>query len=340
MTWSPVTASPASSLEGSKSDLFQSIVPRALRSMSRVSSPRSSHSGSPVFSRSVLQKTQSRRSSAGSDGFGRISRASTTLSGSSSVNSVDWKSQPVETHAPLEADPQLLRTKPPGYLVVTTDYIIILRCKADALAAFPQLASGHTKKVPANPEPVQVIPIHLIVAVFHAESCRPSFGVEVWWRASYPAIAFANVQLFFNLPMERRDQMRSILEMVRNKNREFPDGSRVAFEVEECCLRICRTEEPQYPSSRPEIFPVACRGLSTRQPSSWAADGLSKKATDGASFYLVIGVNLCFLVEVAKASVVQEAPLKFDYQRFGLVTLESFRGEWLPHEERFVLRFR
>jgi hypothetical protein len=343
-------SSPASSVDG-KSDFFQSMVPRVLRSKSksRSSTPQSPVPDSPLAhspSRRLLQKSHSRASSFGtvgrrgstsSEGFGRVSRASTAISASSSI-SVDWRSQHVERHAALEADPQQLRNKP-GYLVITSDFVVVFKSKADALVTFPKLGNGDMKGG-LTPEPLQVIPTHMIVAVFRAESSRPSFGIEVWWRCPYPTIAFTSTQFFFQQPIDRREVMHSILDTVKGKTREFPDASRVSFEIEDCIKRIVKEEEPGYPASEPEIFPVAYRNACQSDINTKTGDEKTKKSQDCGSYYFVVGINLCYFVEVARASSVQEAPLAVHYQSFGIVTLESFRGEWSPHEERFLLKFR
>jgi len=330
------------SLDSTKGDFFHSVVPRALKSLARASTPRSPSLESQAPN--VLRKPQSpasshpgRRGSTSSDGLGRVSRASTAVS-TSSAGSFDWKGQPVEAHAPLEPDFQLLRNKA-GYLVVTADYLVVLKSKADAAAAFPLLAGADARPTFVAPEPLQVIPVDRIVAVFRAESARPSFGIEVVWRCPYPTIASSRAQLFFGLPGERAAQLLCIVDIVKAKSKGLADLSRVDSQVDDAIRRIFADEEPRHHAVTPDVFPVACRKTPTGFPNHKVADK-AKRGQEGASHYIAVGINLCFVVEVAKASAVQEGPLKLSYQAFGIVTLESFRGEWSPHEERFVLKFR
>lgn len=249
---------------------------------------------------------------------------------------IDWKTQQIEAHCGLEADPQILRSKP-SYLVITPDYIVKMRSKTEALAAFPQIAPDHRRDEASTsmlppPEPVLVIPVHMIVSVFMAETSRPSFGIEIWWKSTTSRAAYSSAQAYFVMPEDRSEMMRTIGVQVKAKSAEFPEASLVPLEVEARIMDIFSREEPDFKTCKPEVFPVV-RRTSVRE------DVLSKEKTrkshDGASWYLALGRNSCYLVEVAQGILVD-----VKYQTFGLVTLESFWANWTFHEERFVLSFR
>lgn len=251
---------------------------------------------------------------------------------------IDWKTQHVEAHCPVEADPQVLRSKP-TYMVVTQDYIVKMKSKADALAAFPQLGSSpgrennNNSMLPA-PEPLLVIPIHMVVSVFLAESSRPSFGIEIWWKSSSSRSAYISTQIFVNLPQERADQMEKIVQQLKAKNTEFPEASLVPLEVEAQIMKIFAEEEPGFKACKPEIFPVV-RRTSVREDAHPTKLDKTRKAQDGTSWYLAVGRNMCYLAEAGPGF-----PVDVKYQTFGLVNLTSFRAKWNFHEERFVLSFR
>ncbi len=271
---------------------------------------------------------------------GPFSRASTTLSGSSAY-SLDWRSQPVERQGPLDPRPQSLRGRA-GYLVTTPDYLVVLKSRADAVAAFPQLAAaGGTRPGFASPppEPVHVIPVRLVVAVFSAESSRPSFGIEVWWRSAFPAIAFRSVQPLLQpaghetRPAEAHPRLGQ--GEGQGRSRRFQGGP----EVEDCIRRLLRSEEPRHALSEPEIFPVAFRTTPPREGSS-KTDDRPKKAAEGTSYYLAVGINMCFFVEIPRASAVPGAASQGQ-----LPGLRPRRARLVlrrvgQHEERFVLTFR
>lgn len=285
-----------------------------------------------------------RRSSITSSGTSRISRTY-SMSFSSSRSStigidwktvIDWRTQHVEAHCALEADPQVLRSKP-TYLVVTQDYIVKMKTKNEALTTFPQISSGPGKEstslVPP-PEPMLVIPVHMVVSVFLAESSRPSFGIEIWWRSSSARAAYNSTQIFFCLPKERSDHMAKISSQLKAKNQEFPEASLVPLEVEAQIVKIFADEEPGFKTCKPEIFPVV-RRASVKDDAHSSKLDRTRKVSDGSSWYLAVGRNLCYLVEAGPGS-----PLDVRYQSFGLVNLEIFRANWTIHEERFVLSFR
>ena len=63
----------------------------------------------------------------------------------------------------------------------------------------------------------------------------------------------------------------------------------------------------------------------------------TKKSQEGPAFYLVVGTDLCHLVEVQKG---KGGDAVCRHRSYGLVTLESFKGEWVMHEERLNITFR
>lgn len=308
--------------------------------------------GSP--SRRVLHKqngsfssfdSMQRRTSVTSDGHRRLSRAySLTLSSRSVASSstgidwktaIDWRTQIVEAHCAVEPDPQVLRSKP-SYLIITQDYIVKMKSRTEALAAFPQIGEVNGRQnnslVPP-PDPVLVVPVHMMVSVFLAESSRPSFGIEVWWRSSSCRAAYCSTQIFFSFPKERSDMMATMVTQLKAKNIEFPEASLVPLEVEAQIMHIFEQEEPDFKTRKPEIFPVVQR---TTVKEDIHANKLDKarKTQDGCSWYLAVGRNLCYLAEAGSG-----LPIDVKYQTFGIVTLDAFRANWTFHEERFVMSF-
>lgn len=245
---------------------------------------------------------------------------------------IDWKTQQVQAHCAVEADPQTLRSKP-SYLVVTQDYIVKMKSKAEALAAFPQIDAGADNEgmVPA-PEPILVVPVHMMVSVFVAEGTRPSFGIELWWRSTTCRAAYCSTQAYFSMPQDRSEMMRTIVAQLKAKSNEFPEASLVPLEVEAQIVDIFAKEEPGFQTCKPEIFPVV-RRTSVREDVH--SKDKSRKSQDVSSWYLALGRNSCYLAEVGPG-----LPVDVAYKTFGLVTLESFRANWTFHEERFVLSFR
>lgn len=351
---SPAGSSPASSIHENKNGNFFTTVKRSLSRAS--TAPLLELEDAPTLGspgRKVLHKqrgsfssfdSMQRRSSITSSGASRISRTysmSFSSSRSSTIGidwktAIDWKTQQVEAHCALEADPQVLRSKP-TYLVVTQDYIVKMKTKNEALTTFPQISSGtgkeNTSLVPP-PEPMLVIPVHMVVSVFLAESSRPSFGIEIWWRSSSARAAYNSTQIFFCLPKERSDHMAKISQQLKAKNQEFPEASLVPLEVEAQIVKIFADEEPGFKTCKPEIFPVV-RRTSVRDDAHSSKLDKTRKVQDGSSWYLAVGRNLCYLVEAGPGS-----PLDVRYQSFGLVNLEVFRANWTIHEERFVVSFR
>ncbi|KJR89876.1 leucine rich repeat domain containing protein [Sporothrix schenckii 1099-18] len=383
------TNSRTSSIDSNKSGFFHGYMPRAMRTLSRGSnaSIRQSAASSTTsmntaatppdvtpsssspqqqfisqFPRKVLRKSHkrkssshelnSRRGSTSSDVFSRMSRASTTMSGSSSSNVIDWRIQPIEMHTSLDYPESLSSKNRLSYLVATADYIIIFKTRADAFAALPQLADvaaqspeSATTSKPSSmlppADPVHVIPLHAIISVFRADTMRPPYGIEIWWRMPYPAIATCSSTIYFKDGRDRENYLDMLASMVKMRNQDQPDASRVYYEVEECIRKVFQAEEPGFTNTIPEIFPVVYRNAPDRIKSKADDKQLRKGQIEGvSSHYLVVGVNLCFFIQISRASAVQSTALEMKYQTCGLVTLESFAADWTSRDERFAMRFR
>ncbi|KAK0630580.1 hypothetical protein B0T17DRAFT_507043 [Bombardia bombarda] len=289
-------------------------------------------SKSRTLSTSFDLKT-SRRSSGLSDDYSRMSindSMSTT-----STSSVDWRSQAVEGFAALESDAQLLKTKTP-YLVITSDYLIKFKSHADALVTFPHLAERtRPASVASNPEPSVVVPVPGIVSVFVAESTRPSFGIEVWWR-TLSGTSFHHATFFFNIPKERDEQMQHIIRAMRTNHNDENEFIRRSHDVSELLKTIYEAEEPMFTHRKLDIFPVVPRGNTRKECNTKPEDG-SKKSQEGPAFYLAVGTHNCYLVEIQKGK--GGDPI-CQHRTFGLVTLETFRADWSIHQERFNITFR
>lgn len=281
-----------------------------------------------------------RRASIVSNDHGRFSLStadSLSLSASTSSSSIDWKTQHVEGSGPLEPDTLLLKTKTP-YLVVTADYLVKLKSRADALVLLPALAEEGCKQETSTsvPEPLLVIPVASIVTVFVAESTRPSFGFQVWWKNPLSGHALLRSEFFFSQYMERNEQMHHIIRAMRASQRDESSSARLFPDVEGMLNRIHEVEEPKFHDRKPEIFPVVPRGYSRREYMAKLEDA-TKKPQEGPAFYLVVGTYLCHLAEVHKG---KGGDPVCRHRSYGLVTLESLQGEWIIHEERFLITFR
>ncbi|KAJ4304073.1 hypothetical protein N0V88_001683 [Collariella sp. IMI 366227] len=255
----------------------------------------------------------------------------------SSSSSINWEGQRIEGCAPLEPDTLLLKTKNP-YLVVTTDYLVKTKSKADALALLPVLGTDsgrHETHGPAH-DPLLVIPMAAIISVFAAESTRPSFGIEVWWRSPLAGHAFCRSDFFFTNPTERNEQMHHITHAMRASQHGENGPARHCQNVEGALTRVHEAEEPKFHHRKPDIFPVVPRG-NTRKEYMPKLEDATKKSQEGPAFYLVVGTYMCHLVEVQKG---KSADPVCRHKSYGLITLESFKGEWMHHEERFNITFR
>ncbi|KAK3900850.1 hypothetical protein C8A05DRAFT_16886 [Staphylotrichum tortipilum] len=288
----------------------------------------------------------SRRDSAISDGPDRLSlstadrlsiaSASLVSSASSCSPSIDWKAQRVEGLAPLETESVLLKIKAP-YLVVTTNYLVKTKSRADAAALFPELATGGVSP-DANgsaPEPMLVIPTEAVVSVFAAESPRPASGIEVWWKNPLAGSSLCRSDVFFANPTDRNEQLHHITRAMRANTQDDDSPGRPSQTVEALLRKTAEAEEPKL-DRKPDIFPVVPRG-NTRREYMPKIEDATKKPQEGPALYLVVGTYLCHLVEIQQGKGGKPV---CRHKTYGMVALESFRGEWILHEERFNITFR
>ncbi|EAQ91372.1 hypothetical protein CHGG_03307 [Chaetomium globosum CBS 148.51] len=352
----PDPNSPASFDSGHRSFSISSIKGRAWRSFSskeKGGTPDAGHSfrtharrlsKSRPISSSSHTDGPSRRGSTVSDDHSRLSLSTadslSLVNASSASSSVDWSAQHVEGFAALESDTLLLKTKTKTpYLVVTTNYLLKTKSRADAVALIPGLAAEGSKPESSGsgPEPLLVIPTDAIVSVFAAESTRPSFGIEVWWRSPLAGHSFCRSDFFFTDPTQRNEQLHHITRSMRAGQQQDEDGAaRHSQDVKAVIKKIHEVEEPRFHHWKPEIIPVVPRGA-TRRGYMPKLEDATKKSQEGPAFYLVVGTYLCHLVEVQKG---KGGDAVCRHKSYGLVTLESFKGEWVMHEERFNITFR
>ena len=349
----PTLSSSPSGFDGDRRFSLYSITSRARRSLSgrdpsvlgmddsRVRS-RSSHSRKLSKTRnastgSVGPLTLTHRVSSLSDDLSQISVAeiSRPPTAPCSTSGIDWLSQRVEGINPLEPDTHLLRTKNP-FLVVTSEYLLKVKSGHDLRELFPSVAEKSPPEA-SNPvpEPLLVVPLSAIVAVFVAESTRPSFGMEVWWK-SPAGVSFQQATFFFKGPGDRDEQIRQIARVMGASWQDDNHGARLSPEVLKLLHSVHESEEPVFGHSKPAVYPVVPRA-STRKEYIKKADDSAKKPQENPSFYLVIGTYLCHFVVIQKGR--SGEPVS-QHKSFGLVTLESFRGDRLSHEERFNIAFR
>ncbi|KAK3295555.1 uncharacterized protein B0H64DRAFT_441942 [Chaetomium fimeti] len=346
--------SPASFDSGHRSFSISSIKGRAWRSFSskeRGGTPDGGHSfrtnarrlskSRPISSSSHIDGP-SRRGSTVSDDHSRASLSTadslSLVNASSATSSVDWGAQHVEGYAALESDNLLLKTKTP-YLVVTTNYLIKTKSRADAATLVPGLSEGaKPESNGSTPEPLLVIPTEAIVSVFAAESTRPSLGIEVWWKSPLAGHSFCRSEFFFTNPTQRNEQVHHIARSMRaGQQQQDEDGAvRHSQGVKVLLEKIHEVEEPRFHHRKPNIIPVVPRGA-TRRGYMPKLEDATKKSQEGPAFYLVVGTYLCHLVEIQKGKG-GEAVCR--HKSYGLATLESFKGEWVMHEERFNITFR
>lgn len=341
-----IPASPASS-DGDRRFSFHSITSRARRSFSSResvmsgTSPRSLSSHTRRLSKSRNQSTSSisigglpHRASGLSDDLGHLSVPDIT-STKASPPSIDWASQKVESVVPLESDTQFLRTRTP-YLVVTSDYLLKVKCRSDVSCLFPWLPDRPGPDSPAPyPDPVLLIPLGSVVSVLVAEGTRPSFGFEVWWKTP-SGISFQQATFYFNLPGERDELMHHIARAMRASHYDDRDAVQLTSDVSRLISALNEAEEPMFKDRKPEIFPVVPRAQTRRDYIKKTEDS-TKKPQEAPSFYLVIGTYLSHFVVVQRGKSGEAA---CQHRTFGLVTLEKLRGDWAVHEERFNISFR
>ncbi|KAK0710971.1 hypothetical protein B0H67DRAFT_492783 [Lasiosphaeris hirsuta] len=340
---STIPSSPASS-DGDRRFSLYSIKDKARRSLSNrgpettKSKSQSSHvrklSKSRPASVAAFGGVASRASDL-SDSHGRTTSVTDVASLGGLSTSTDWLSQKVEAVAALESDVQFMRTRTP-YLVVTADYLIKLKSRSDVMALFPCLSEAAAlEAVTSSPEPLLMIPLSAIVSAIVAESTRPSFGIEVWWKDS-SGLTFHQATFYFNLPTERDKQMRNIVRAMRHTQHDEYDAATPSLEVLKLLDTIHEAEEPGFKHRKLEVFPVVPRA-SMRKEYFKKPEDISKKAYEAPAFYLVVGTYLCHLVMIQKG---KSSEPTCQHKTFGLVTLESFRGDWAIHEERFNISFR
>ncbi|TLD33118.1 hypothetical protein PspLS_00428 [Pyricularia sp. CBS 133598] len=262
----------------------------------------------------------------------------TTSVSQSSTNSIDgriqWDLQQVKGVFKIIIEQHFLRSKS-AYVIVTNDYIIKVKDIANVRALFPSLPAD---MLPSGPTPAskaeratnldvsQLIPIESLVSASRAESSRPYFGIELWWKSTYSLAAFGACQFFAEDPTTRDLMLDSVHMAVREKDDAHFGVPRVAHEVEEKICEISRREEPDYPLLQPEMFPV---GIRLADNAKWA---------ENESFYFAIGVNLCYFIKAARPA--DNKGLITTYAKYGIMNLECANGCWAPREDRFELRFR
>ena len=292
---------------------------------------------SKALPHSAAVEILNRRSSGFSDDRSILSRSPTTLSSSSS-STVDWKLQKVEGASPLEPDPKFLRSRTP-FIVVTNDYIVKAKCQSDLFALFPALAPGNPPRASSKtPDPLLAIPTSSIISVFDVVDDRSPPSLEVWWRA-HNTVSFRHSSFSFGDVSVRDDYMDLILSARRLANTEPDDSLRYPWEVVAPIRRLFAAEEPKYQHHALEIFPVVPRGATRREGLPKGDEKPSRRALEGRSFYLAIGANLCFYIEISKGSNrLGEVTVK--HSSHGLVSLESVRGVWTPYQEKFEITFR
>lgn len=276
-----------------------------------------------------------RRESSRSDfNRGTCSQETTSVS-QSSTNSIDgtiqWDLQTVKGVFKIIQEHQFRRNGF-AYLVVTSDYVLKVKTTADVRGLFPNLPSDTCPvAVPAgerspNPEVLQMIPIASVVSASRAESSRPYFGLEIWWKSVHSLASFGACQFFAEDPDHRDLVLDSVHEAVRAKDDAHFGIPRVAHEIEEKLRDICRREEPDYSLLQPDIFPV---GIRLADNVKWA---------ENESYYFAVGVNLCYFAKVTRPS--ENKMLVVSYAKYGLMNLECVLGCWNPREDRLELRFR
>lgn len=343
---STIPSSPASS-EGDRRFSLYSIKDKTRRSLSnRGSTSETTKSRSQSSHARKLSKSRPQsvvalggvasRASDLSDSHDRTTSITDVASLGGSSASTDWLSQKVEAVAALESDVQFMRTRTP-YLAVTADYLVKLKSRSDVMALFPWLSEAAAPEaVTSSPEPLLMIPLSAIVSVLVAESTRPSFGIEVWWK-DLSGLSFHQATFYFNLPKERDEQMRNMVRAMRHNQHDENDAALPSPEVLKLLDTIQEAEEPGFKHRKLEVFPVVPRA-SMRKEYFKKPEDIAKKAHEAPAFYLAVGTYLCHLAVIQKGKSGGEPTCQ--HKTFGLVTLESFRGDWAVHEERFNISFR
>lgn len=304
-------------------------------------------------SRRVLQKTPTTNSSSI---FHRISLSrrpskESLASSQTSDTSGKFATMTVLKHGALKTDVRHRKARA-DYLVLTDTYLVVFPSLDAARAIFASLGSAPPNRLSRSSTVSSVnhdtgssekrveIPLDRIIAITSDESPSPHFALDVWWSEVPPAVAWANVKLLFALSQERDAWVTDIRRAIRDPLgtlASIPVGL-VAPNVESRIRRIVADEEPAYAGVPSEIFPVI-QSLPSRAKTESVDTG--RRWKDHPSYYLLLGINLCYLVCVHKTSV-HKPPEDLDvtYVAFGLTSLIRFRATLLTHEDRFALGFR
>ncbi|KAK1828416.1 protein NLRC3, partial [Podospora conica] len=355
---SPTPSSPASFDGDSRRFSFQSIKSRARRSLSirgsvatdaparRQSMSAIAHARTQSLSSNARKLSKSHRGSSASSftplapftqrvsGLSDDSSDTSSLvpSSSSSSSGIDWQAQIVEGLVVEDVDTESVRPKP-TLLAVTSEYLVKLKCRADALGLFPGLAKDtDTEPVTPNPSPLLVIPLSDVVSVFAAEGSRPSFGLEVWWRTP-SGDSFRDACFWFKYPVDREEYRRLISRKVK-ASRKDTGVWQPPPDILDHLQSIHQLLEPAFAQRQVKVFPVVPRGT-TRRLFSGEAEERQKK--EKPSFWLIFGEYLCHVVAVQRA---KSGEFKSQRKSYGFVSLERIRGDFDSREERFNLVFR
>lgn len=356
---SPIPGSPASGNGDSRRFSFQSIKSRARRSLSIKSSatldtqPRRQSMGAVAHARSQSLSENSRKLSKSQRGSSMPSftplapfthrgsglsddssdTSSLVPSTASSSSEIDWQAQIVEGLVMEDVDTEFVRSKT-TFLAVTSEYLVKLRCRADALGLFPGLTKEtDTEDVTPNPIPLLVIPLSDVVSVFAAESSRPSFGLEVWWRTP-SGDSFQDARFWFKYP-DDREEYRILISLNVKATQKHTGVWQPPPDVLEHLQSLHARLEPAFTHRAVRVFPVVPRGP-TRKLFSGETEERQKK--EKLSFWLVFGEYLCHVVAVQRTKL---GEFKSQHKTYGFVSLERIRGDFKKNrEERFNLTFR
>ncbi|KAF4965436.1 hypothetical protein FZEAL_10758 [Fusarium zealandicum] len=338
-------------VDGKKPRVFSKAL-RSLSNSSIESMPQAPSRSSSSTRR--LQKTHSGSGSMIDRIHRRVSSASPMSVSAPEFSSmhpeVPYASMELVQFGPLKTDVSLLKARA-EYLVLTDTCLIKFGSIDAAKAAFSQLgqtdgmlkpnsAQVSTSKSSATDVRME-IPLRSIVAVFNEEGSSPRFGIEVWWFAQWPKLAFSKSHLFFMLPKDRDDWLASIQRTCRMNLRRSPPPSLVPGNLKARINHIVETTEPDVNSSVSKIltFPVVKRTIGVTQKANSAEE--SQHFVDGPSFYIVIGPSMLYFLEVLKADhATTPGDLRVKVQSFGTVSLIRFRASVASHEQRFVMSFR
>ncbi|KAL2753339.1 hypothetical protein ACRALDRAFT_1065349 [Sodiomyces alcalophilus JCM 7366] len=302
-------------------------------------------------SRRVLQKTPTTYSSSI---FHRISRRASKESMASSQTSDSsgrLASMTVLKHGPLRTDARTRKARA-DYLVLTDVCLIVFPSVDAARAVFASIGNGTPSnrlsrsstisslnhEIGSSEKRVE-IPLGRIIELSSDDGSSPHFALDVWYSEVSPAVAWVNVRLLFSLPQEVEVWMTDIRRAIREHlgTSSVPVGL-IAPNVESRIRSIVAEEEPAYSGDHLDIFPVIQTLPSRAKSESFDA---GRRWRDTPSYYLLLGINMCYLVCVLKTSV-HKPPEDLDvtYVAFGLTSLIRFRATLVSHEDRFALGFR